>query len=144
MAHQKFDGGELIRGEADASSFPNGGIRTTFRARGYTIWDPSSPAFIRSGKNGATLMIPALFCSWTGDALDVKTPLIRSIDALSTAAKKLLHLIDGNDKVEHVNATLGPEQEFFVIDRSLYVARPDLVFTGRTVIGAKPPKGQVC
>jgi glutamine synthetase type III len=88
-------------------------------------------------------MIPALFCSWTGDALDVKTPLIRSTGALSNAAKKLLHIIDGNEKVEQVHTTLGPEQEFFVIDRSMYVARPDLVFTGRTVLGAKPPKGQV-
>jgi glutamine synthetase len=131
----------LIRGEADASSFPNGGIRTTFRARGYTIWDPTSPAFIRAGKNGSTLVIPAFFCSWTGDALDIKTPLVRSDDVLSKAAVELLHLI-GHTEVEHVNSTLGPEQEFFVVDRTLFTSRPDLVFTGRTVLGAPAPKGQ--
>lgn len=131
----------MIRGEADASSFPNGGIRTTFRARGYTIWDPTSPAFIRAGKNGSTLVIPAFFCSWTGDALDIKTPLVRSVDVLSKAAVELLAWL-GHKDVEIVNSTLGPEQEFFVVDRSLFISRPDLVFTGRTVLGAPAPKGQ--
>lgn len=130
-----------MRGEPDASSFPNGGTRSTSRARGYTTWDPTSPAFIRTGPNGTTLYIPTCFCSWLGDALDVKTPLLRSAAALSAQAVRLLRLL-GDNTVEFVQTTLGAEQEFFVVDRSFYAARPDLLFAGRTLFGAKPPKGQ--
>ena len=136
-----FSGKALIKGEPDASSFPSGGLRATFEARGYTAWDPTSPAFIRETSNGATLCIPTAFCSWTGEALDEKTPLLRSSEALNTSALKLLRLL-GDQRVSHVYPTLGCEQEYFLIDRDLYVLRPDLVTTGRTLFGAKPPKGQ--
>ena len=138
---QEFTGDQLVRGEPDASSFPNGGTRSTSRARGYTTWDPTSPAFIRHGPNGSTLYIPTCFCSWTGDALDVKTPLLRSAAALSNEAVRLLRLL-GDEDTKFVHTTLGAEQEFFVVDRSFYSARPDLLFAGRTLFGAKPPKGQ--
>lgn len=137
----EFSGSELIRGEPDASSFPNGGIRSTYEARGYTTWDPNSPAFLVEDTNGKTLLIPTCFCSWTGEALDVKTPLLRSTESLSREAVRLLKIL-GDQKVRSVHSTLGAEQEFFVIDRGFYLARPDLLFAGRTVIGAKPPKGQ--
>ncbi|XP_004347075.2 glutamine synthetase catalytic region [Capsaspora owczarzaki ATCC 30864] len=137
----EFSGGELIRGEPDASSFPNGGIRSTYEARGYTTWDPNSPAFLVKNTNGLTLLIPTCFCSWTGEALDVKTPLLRSSESLSREAVRLLKII-GDHKVRSVHTTLGAEQEFFVIDRGFFLARPDLLFSGRSVIGAKPPKGQ--
>jgi glutamine synthetase len=137
----EFSGKELVKGEPDASSFPSGGIRSTFEARGYTAWDPTSPAFIREGTNGATLCIPTAFCSWTGEALDTKTPLLRSMEALNNAARKLLAVI-GRTDVRAVYPTLGCEQEYFLVDRSWFLARPDLVATGRTLAGARPPKGQ--
>ncbi len=137
----EFSGKALIKGEPDASSFPSGGLRATFEARGYTAWDPTSPAFIRETQNGATLCIPTAFCSWTGEALDEKTPLLRSSEALNASALKLLRLL-GDERVTHVYPTIGCEQEYFLIDRELYVLRPDLVTTGRTLFGAKPPKGQ--
>ena len=136
-----FSGSALIKGEPDASSFPSGGLRATFEARGYTAWDPTSPAFIRETKNGATLCIPTAFCSWTGEALDEKTPLLRSSEALNRTALRLLKVL-GDDRVTHVYPTLGCEQEYFLIDRDLQILRPDLVATGRTLFGAKPPKGQ--
>ncbi|MGK0153502.1 MAG: glutamine synthetase, partial [Neolewinella sp.] len=136
-----FSGTALIKGEPDASSFPSGGLRATFEARGYTAWDPTSPAFIRETKSGATLCIPTAFCSWTGEALDEKTPLLRSSEALNRTALRLLKVL-GDDRVEHVYPTLGCEQEYFLIDRDLHILRPDLVATGRTLFGAKPPKGQ--
>src|SRR5262249_11322888 len=136
----EFGGKELVRGEPDASSFPSGGIRTTFEARGYTAWDPTSPAFILENPNGTTLCIPTAFCSWTGEALDKKTPLLRSMDALSKQALRVLKLF-GSDAVR-VTATGGPEQEYFLIDRNFYNVRPDLLNTRRTLFGAKPPKGQ--
>ena len=136
-----FSGKALIKGEPDASSFPSGGLRATFEARGYTAWDPTSPAFIRETKSGATLCIPTAFCSWTGEALDEKTPLLRSAESLNRAALKVLKAL-GDDRVGHVFPTLGCEQEYFLIDRDLQVLRPDLVATGRTLFGAKPPKGQ--
>ncbi len=136
-----FSGKALIKGEPDASSFPSGGLRATFEARGYTAWDPTSPAFIRETTSGATLCVPTAFCSWTGEALDEKTPLLRSAEALNNAALKVLRAL-GDDRVGHVYPTLGCEQEYFLIDRDLYVLRPDLVATGRTLFGAKPPKGQ--
>jgi glutamine synthetase len=135
-----FGGGELIRGEPDASSFPSGGIRATFEARGYTAWDPSSPAFILDSPNGATLCIPTAFCSWTGEALDKKTPLLRSIDALSAQAVRVLKIF--SSEASRVESTCGPEQEYFLIDRNFYFARLDLLNAGRTLFGAKPPKGQ--
>jgi len=135
-----FTGGELIKGEPDASSFPSGGSRATFEARGYTAWDPSSPAFLRETQFGATLYIPTAFCSWTGESLDTKTPLLRSSAALDTQARRLLEVIQ--EKVERIMATVGPEQEYFLIDRELYKLRPDLRSGGRTLFGAKPPKGQ--
>jgi len=137
----EFTGEALQRGEPDASSFPGGGLRSTYEARGYTAWDPSSPPFVLEAKNGNTLLIPTMYISWTGEALDNKTPLLRSVHALSTQAVKLLHLL-GDTDVKHVSTTLGPEQEFFVIDRAYYNARPDLYMTGRSLLGAKPPKGQ--
>jgi glutamine synthetase len=137
----EFSGKELIKGEPDASSFPSGGIRATFEARGYTAWDPTSPAFLRKTASGATLMIPTAFCSWTGEALDKKTPLLRSCEALSTQAVRLLHLL-GETSATRVIATTGPEQEYFLIDRQFYTLRPDLVSCGRTLFGARPPKGQ--
>ena len=133
----EFSGKALIKGEPDASSFPSGGIRATFEARGYTAWDPSSPAFIKD----KTLYIPTAFCSYTGEALDKKTPLLRSMDALSREAVKLLKII-GNDDVESVTTTVGPEQEYFLVDKEDYKKRRDLIFTGRTLIGSPAPKGQ--
>ncbi len=137
----EFSGKELVRGEPDASSFPSGGLRATFEARGYTAWDPTSPAFIFEGPNGATLMIPTVFLSWTGEALDKKTPLLRSMEALSHQALRVLRLF-GNTEARKVFTTVGPEQEYFLIDRHFYYARPDLINAGRTLFGAKPPKGQ--
>jgi glutamine synthetase len=137
----EFSGKALIKGEPDASSFPSGGLRATFEARGYTAWDPTSPAFLRETTNGSTLCIPTAFCSWTGEALDEKTPLLRSSEALNREAVRLLRLL-GDDKVKYVYPTLGCEQEYFLVDRDLYMLRPDLVATGRTLFGAKPPKGQ--
>jgi glutamine synthetase len=130
----------LIKGEPDASSFPSGGLRSTWEARGYTVWDATSPAFIWKGKNGSVLSIPTAFCSWTGEALDMKTPLLRSMEVLSNEAVQLLELI--GEKCTKVTPTLGIEQEFFMVDKGFYLARPDLVATGRTLLGAKPPKGQ--
>ena len=132
-----FSGKELVKGEPDASSFPSGGLRATFEARGYTAWDPTSPAFIKDG----TLYIPTAFCSYTGEALDKKTPLLRSMDALSREATKVLNLI-GQKDVTGVSTTVGPEQEYFLIDKEAYKKRRDLIFTGRTLLGALPPKGQ--
>jgi glutamine synthetase len=137
----EFAGKELIQGEPDASSFPTGGIRATFEARGYTAWDPSSPAFVLDNPNGALLCIPTAFTSWTGEALDHKIPLLRSMDALSRSAIRALRLL-GDEKAGHVFTTVGPEQEYFLIDEQYYFERPDLVTTGRTLFGAKPPKGQ--
>ena len=136
----KFSGKELIQGEPDASSFPTGGIRDTFEARGYTAWDPTSPAFILENPNGALLCIPTAFVSWTGEALDAKTPLLRSMDALSKSAIRALNLL-GADEAKRVFTTVGPEQEYFLIDENYFYARPDLVITGRTMFGAKPAKG---
>jgi glutamine synthetase len=138
-AFAEFSGKELIQGEPDASSFPTGGIRATFEARGYTAWDPTSPAFILENPNGALLCIPTAFASWTGEALDHKIPLLRSMDALSRSAVRALALL--GDEVERVFTTVGPEQEYFLIDRQYYYERPDLVTTGRTLFGTKPPKG---
>jgi glutamine synthetase len=136
----EFSGKELVRGEPDASSFPSGGIRSTFEARGYTAWDPTSPPFILENPNGTTLCIPTAFCSWTGEALDKKTPLLRSMEALSKQAVRLLKLF-GSD-ASKVTATCGPELEYFLIDKHYYYSRPDLLNAGRTLFGAKPPKGQ--
>ncbi len=133
----EFSGKELIKGEPDASSFPSGGIRSTYEARGYTAWDPSSPAFIKDG----TLYIPTAFCSYRGQALDKKTPLLRSMDAISNSAVRLLHLL-GKTEVNRVNVTVGAEQEYFLIDKELYKDRKDLVMCGRTLLGAPAPKGQ--
>ena len=132
-----FSGKELVKGEPDASSFPSGGLRATFEARGYTAWDPTSPAFIKDG----TLYIPTAFCSYSGEALDKKTPLLRSMQTLDKEATNLLHII-GNKDVKHVNTTVGPEQEYFLVDKELYKQRKDLVFCGRSLIGAPAPKGQ--
>lgn len=136
----EFSGKELIRGEPDASSFPSGGLRATFEARGYTYWDATSPAFLVETSNGAILCIPTAFCSWTGEALDKKTPLLRSMEALSTQAVRMLKLF--GSPATRVTATAGPEQEYFLVDKSFYYLRPDLVNAGRTLFGAKPPKGQ--
>src|SRR5215213_3422382 len=136
----EFSGKELIQGEPDASSFPTGGIRATFESRGYTAWDPSSPAFILENPNGALLCIPTAFASWTGEALDHKIPLLRSMDALSRSALRALRLL-GDEDAARVFTTIGPEQEYFLIDENFYFERPDLVTTGRTLFGAKPPKG---
>jgi glutamine synthetase len=135
-----FSGKELIQGEPDASSFPTGGIRATFEARGYTAWDPTSPAFILENPNGAVLCIPTAFASWTGEALDNKIPILRSMDALSRAAVRALGLL-GDHEAQRVFTTVGPEQEYFLIDEQYYFERPDLINTGRTLFGAKPPKG---
>jgi len=135
-----FSGKNLIVSEPDASSFPSGGLRCTFEARGYTAWDPTSPAFIKRHGNGATLCIPTAYCSYTGDALDKKTPLLRSRQALGNAVKKLMKSFGLPD--EHVTITLGPEQEYFLIDKNFYLNRPDLVQTGRTLFGAPPAKHQ--
>ena len=133
----EFSGKELVKGEPDASSFPSGGLRATFEARGYTAWDPSSPAFIKDG----TLYIPTAFCSYSGESLDKKTPLLRSMETLSDSATKLLHIL-GKKKVTRVDTTVGSEQEYFLIDKDLYTEREDLMLTGRTLIGAPAPKGQ--
>ncbi|HEX7293951.1 MAG TPA: glutamine synthetase III, partial [Solirubrobacterales bacterium] len=135
-----FSGKELIQGEPDASSFPTGGVRATFEARGYTAWDPTSPAFILENPNGALLCIPTAFASWTGEALDGKIPLLRSMDALSRSAIKALRLL-GDSESQRVFTTVGPEQEYFLIDEQYFFERPDLISTGRTLFGAKPPKG---
>ncbi|MBR4761670.1 MAG: glutamine synthetase III, partial [Clostridia bacterium] len=132
-----FSGKELIKGEPDASSFPSGGLRATFEARGYTAWDPSSYAFVKDG----TLCIPTAFCSYGGEALDQKTPLLRSMDAVNRQALRIVKLFGFND-VKRVNTMVGPEQEYFLVDKELFEKRPDLIFCGRTLIGAKPPKGQ--
>lgn len=132
-----FSGKELVKGEPDASSFPSGGLRATFEARGYTAWDPTSPAFIKD----KTLYIPTAFCSYGGEALDKKTPLLRSMEALSKEAVKVLHVL-GNQEVTHVSTTIGPEQEYFLVDKGLYEQRRDLVFCGRTLLGAPAPRGQ--
>ncbi len=137
----RFSGKTLIQGEPDASSFPSGGIRATFEARGYTAWDPTSPAFIVKGVNGATLCIPTVFLSYTGEALDKKTPLLRSMEKLSESALKILKLFR-NRKATRVYSTVGPEQEYFLVDKTYYNQRPDLILAGRTLFGAKSPKGQ--
>jgi len=137
----EFSGSALTQGEPDASSFPSGGIRTTFEARGYTAWDVTSPAYILENPNGTTLCIPTAFVSWTGEALDKKTPLLRSMQALNIQAQRLLKLFGHTDGAL-VTSTAGPEQEYFLIDRNFYFARPDLYTAGRTLFGAKPPKGQ--
>lgn len=133
----EFSGKELIKGEPDASSFPSGGLRATFEARGYTAWDPTSPAFVKDG----TLYIPTAFCSYSGEALDKKTPLLRSMDALNKAAVRVLRIL-GNEDVTRVSTTVGPEQEYFLINKEDFAKRKDLIFTGRTLLGALPPKGQ--
>lgn len=133
----EFSGKELVKGEPDASSFPSGGIRATFEARGYTTWDPTSYAFVKDG----TLYIPTAFCSYTGEVLDKKTPLLRSMERMNTEAVKILHLL-GKDDVTRVTTTVGPEQEYFLIDKEAYDQREDLIYTGRTLFGAKAPKGQ--
>jgi glutamine synthetase len=135
-----FSGKDLIQGEPDASSFPTGGIRATFEARGYTAWDPTSPAFILENPNGTLLCIPTAFASWSGEALDGKIPLLRSMDALSRSAIKALRLL-GDEEAQHVFTTVGPEQEYFLIDEQYFFERPDLISTGRTLFGAQPPKG---
>ncbi|MBR2694102.1 MAG: glutamine synthetase III [Thermoguttaceae bacterium] len=139
-ALQTFSGKNLIKGEPDASSFPSGGLRCTFEARGYTAWDPTSPAFVKRHANGATLCIPTIFCSYTGEVLDKKTPLLRSISVLERSVKRLMKLF-GLDE-QPVSVTLGPEQEYFLIDREFYLHRPDLVQTGRTLFGSPPPRHQ--
>jgi glutamine synthetase len=136
----EFNGKELVRGEPDASSFPSGGMRSTFEARGYTAWDPTSPPWLLMSSHGATLVIPTAFVSWTGEALDKKTPLLRSQEALSKQAVRILKLF--GSKAARVMTTCGPEQEYFLIDRQFYFNRPDLINAGRTLFGAKPPKGQ--
>ncbi len=133
----EFSGRELVRGEPDASSFPSGGLRATFEARGYTVWDATSFAFIKDG----TLCVPTAFCSYSGEALDKKTPLLRSMEAIDRQALRILRLF-GNTSVQRVITTVGPEQEYFLIDKEVYLKRPDLVYTGRTLFGARPPKGQ--
>ena len=132
-----FSGKELIKGEPDASSFPSGGLRATFEARGYTAWDPTSYAFIK----GKTLCIPTAFCSYGGEALDKKTPLLRSMEALNKQALRILRLF-GNENVNYVTTSVGPEQEYFLITKEMYDQRKDIQFTGRTLFGARPPKGQ--
>ena len=136
----EFSGKELVKGEPDASSFPSGGMRSTFEARGYTAWDPTSPPWLLQNGNSATLVIPTAFVSWTGESLDKKTPLLRSMEALSTQAVRALKLF--GVPATRVTATCGPEQEYFLIDRTFYFNRPDLINAGRTLFGARPPKGQ--
>ncbi len=137
----EFSGKELIRGESDASSFPSGGLRATFEARGYTAWDCTSPAFVKEDAAGVTLCIPTAFCSYTGEALDKKTPLLRSMEAINREAVRLLHIFGKND-VTHVSCSVGPEQEYFLVDHAKYMQREDLLMTGRTLFGAPAPKGQ--
>ncbi len=139
-ANLEFSGKLLIQGEPDASSFPSGGIRSTFEARGYTGWDPTSPAFLMESTNGKTLCIPTVFCSYSGHALDKKTPLLRSMEAISKQAVRLLSLLGNSSK--RVTCTVGAEQEYFLIDEAFYMARPDIINSGRALFGAKPPKGQ--
>jgi len=137
----QFSGKELIKGEPDASSFPSGGLRATFEARGYTGWDPTSPAFIKESDSGATLCIPTVFFGHNGEALDKKTPLLRSMKAVSKQAMRVLKAL-GNTTSNRVSSTVGPEQEYFLVDRKFYTERIDLMLTGRTVFGAPAPKGQ--
>jgi glutamine synthetase len=137
----EFSGKELVKGEPDASSFPSGGLRATFEARGYTAWDPTSPAYIQDNPNGATLVIPTAFISWTGEALDKKTPLLRSMEALSAQALRVLRLFGNKDAIK-VFTTVGPEQEYFLIDKNFIALRPDIITTGRSLFGTPPPKGQ--
>lgn len=137
----EFSSKELIKGEPDASSFPSGGLRATFEARGYTTWDCTSPAFLREDAAGVTLCIPTAFCSYTGEALDMKTPLLRSMEAINRQALRIVHLF-GHKDVTRVDCSVGPEQEYFLVDQKNYRKREDLIFTGRTLFGAKPPKGQ--
>ncbi len=137
----EFSGKQLIQGEPDASSFPSGGIRATFEARGYTAWDVTSPCFLVENANGVTLCIPTAFVSWTGEVLDLKTPILRSMKALDQQARRILKLF-GHENIPMVTATAGPEQEYFLIDRNFFLSRPDLVSSGRTLFGARPPKGQ--
>ncbi len=137
-----FSGADLVQGEPDASSFPSGGLRATFEARGYTAWDPTSPAFLMRDNGMVTLVIPTAFVSWTGEALDTKLPLLRSMEALSRHALRILRLFGTDAGVNHVATTVGPEQEYFLVDRELYFRRPDLVTCERTLFGARPPKGQ--
>ena len=137
----EFSGKELIKGEPDASSFPSGGLRATFEARGYTAWDCASPAFVREDDTGAILCVPTAFCSYTGEALDQKTPLLRSMEAVQTQALRLIRLF-GNTTSKKVTPSVGVEQEYFIVDREKYLKRKDLIFTGRTLFGAMPPKGQ--
>ena len=137
----EFSGKELIKGEPDASSFPSGGLRATFEARGYTAWDCTSPAFVREDATGATLCIPTAFCSYTGEALDQKTPLLRSMDAINEQSLRILKLF-GNTHSKKVTPSVGAEQEYFIVDREKYLQRKDLIFAGRTLFGAMPPKGQ--
>lgn len=139
-ALQSFSGKNLIKGEPDASSFPSGGLRSTFEARGYTAWDPTSPAFVKRHANGATLCIPTIFCSYTGEVLDKKTPLLRSIQVLERSVKRLMKAFGSDEKP--VSVTLGPEQEYFLVDRNFYLHRPDLIQTGRTLFGSPPPRHQ--
>lgn len=141
-AVNEFTGSMLVQGEPDASSFPSGGLRATFEARGYTAWDPTSPVFLIRGPNHVTLCIPTAFVSWNGEALDKKTPLLRSMDAVSDASLRVLRLLGNDQGVTRVTATLGAEQEYFLIDSDMFYARPDLVTCGRTLIGTQPPKGQ--
>jgi glutamine synthetase len=138
----KFSGSSLIRGEPDASSFPSGGIRDTYEARGYTAWDATSPAFILKTNSGATLCIPTAFVSWTGEALDKKTPLLRSIEAVSSQAMRILRIFGTDAGVSQVITTLGCEQEYFLVDEEFYNLRPDLRICDRTIVGANAPKGQ--
>ena len=137
----EFSGKELIKGEPDASSFPSGGLRATFEARGYTAWDCTSPAFLRKDGTGVTLCIPTAFCSYKGEALDKKTPLLRSMQAVNEQALRILKLF-GNTTSKRVIASVGAEQEYFIVDREKYLQRKDLIYTGRTLFGAMPPKGQ--
>jgi glutamine synthetase len=136
----EFSGKELIKGEPDASSFPSGGMRSTFEARGYTAWDPTSPPWLLHSGGAVTLVIPTAFVSWTGETLDKKTPLLRSMEALSKQAVRVLKLFGST--AERAVTSCGPEQEYFLIDRYFYLSRPDLINAGRTLFGAKPPKGQ--
>ena len=135
----EFSGKELIKGEPDASSFPSGGLRATFEARGYTAWDCTSPAFVKEDATGAILCIPTAFCSYKGEALDKKTPLLRSMEAVSQQALRIVRLF-GNTEATKVTASVGPEQEYFIVDREKYLERKDLIYTGRTLFGAPAPK----
>ena len=137
----EFSGKELVKGEPDASSFPSGGLRATFEARGYTAWDCTSPAFIKEDTTGSILFIPTVFCSYTGESLDKKTPLLRSMQAINDQALRLVRLF-GNNTAKKVTVSVGAEQEYFLVDREKYLKRKDLIFTGRTLFGAMPPKGQ--